>query len=192
MSDPERDGSADAPGTATRRKVIRLAAAGGLVGGAAMLGYRSLDRATTTSPAAVVGRPAPALSGSDLEGRSQDLADRRGQVVLVNVWASWCAPCRDEYPVLRDAADGLGPRGLAVLGINTQDSDEDARRFLDELGGEAYPSITDPDGRIAVEWGTAGVPESFVIDRDGTVRVRLVGEVTGAWIASDVLPLLGD
>ncbi len=119
-----------------------------------------------------------------------DLAEQRGQVVLVNVWASWCGPCRTEFPVLAAAARDLGPRGLVVVGINTQDSREKAQAFLREMGGAAYPSLSDTDGTHAINWGTFGVPETFLVDRDGTVRERLAGEVTAEWIDQNVVPLL--
>ena len=137
-----------------------------------------------------VSRSAPELVGTTLDRQHFDLTDQRGKVVLVNVWASWCGPCRSEYPVLVAAAKGLGPRGLVVVGINTQDSRAKAQAFLKELGGAAYPSVSDDDGTHAINWGTFGVPETFVVDRDGTVRTRLAGEVTAEWIDQNVVPLL--
>ena len=137
-----------------------------------------------------MSKPAPELAGATLEGGRFDLAEQRGKVVLVNVWASWCGPCRTEYPVLEAAARGLGPRGLVVVGINTQDTREKARAFLREMGGAVYPSVPDNDGTHAINWGTFGVPETFVVDRDGTVRARLAGEVTAEWIDQNVVTLL--
>ena len=150
---------------------------------------------------ALVGRPAPSTSGETLDGGQLDLADLRGDVVLVNVWASWCGPCRREFPLLQRAADELGPAGLRVVGIDTQDDPDDARAFLrrmraeyaDQSGvepGPLPPSIVDPQGRLAVEWGTFGVPETFVVGRDGTVVDRRVGEVSAEWIRDAVVPLL--
>ncbi|WEV78789.1 TlpA disulfide reductase family protein [Janibacter cremeus] len=178
--------------TTTRRKAIKVAAAAAIIGGGAFAGYRTLEGDAQTTPNLVVGEPAPALSGPELDGGEVALADFRGDVVLVNVWASWCYPCRAEYPVLKEAATALGPRGLTVLGINTQDGIDEAREFLEELGGKAYPSIRDPNGHIAVAWATSGVPETFVIDPEGRVRERLVGEVTGQWVSDNVVPMLGD
>lgn len=141
-------------------------------------------------PSAVVAEPAPDLAGDTLDGGSYDLSAEQGRVVLVNVWASWCGPCKAEYPVLAAAARGLGDRGLSVVGINTQDDPADAQRFLTEMGGEVYPSVVDTNGRLAVDWGTFGVPETFVVDRAGTVRARVVGEVTAQWIDQNVVPML--
>lgn len=132
----------------------------------------------------------PPLSGPTLDGNRFDLVDHRGKVVLVNVWASWCPPCRTEYPLLQQVQRELGPLGLQVVGINTQDTDSAALEFLDELGGATFPNVADPDGRLAVEWGTFGVPETFLVDRDGRAVTRQVGEVRSDWIDSTVLPLL--
>ncbi len=137
-----------------------------------------------------VSRPAPELAGATLDGGRFDLAQQRGEVVLVNVWASWCGPCRTEYPVLAAAARDLGRRGLVVVGVNTQDTPTNARAFLREMGGAEYPSVRDDDGTRAVGWGTFGVPETFVVDRAGTVRSRVAGEVTAEWIDQNVVPLL--
>lgn len=149
-----------------------------------------LGRDPSVVPSRAVGGPAPQLSGRTLDGGVFDLAEQRGTVVLVNVWASWCGPCRDELPLLGAAARGLAARGLVVVGIDTQDDPATARSFLAELGGVPYPSVDDSDGRAAVDWGTFGVPETFVVDRDGIVRARAVGEVSPAWIDQNVLPLL--
>jgi cytochrome c biogenesis protein CcmG/thiol:disulfide interchange protein DsbE len=147
-------------------------------------------RDPTVVQSVLLDRPTPPLAGPTLGGGRFDLGDHRGKVVLVNVWASWCVPCRQEYPVLEEADGALGSRGLQVVGINTQDTEADAKAFLDELGGENFPSVVDTDGRIAVEWGTFGVPETFVVDRDGRVRTKVVGAVTREWIAANVVLLL--
>jgi cytochrome c biogenesis protein CcmG/thiol:disulfide interchange protein DsbE len=150
-----------------------------------------IGRDPTVVPARAVGGPAPALRGTTLDGANFDLADNRGSVVLVNVWASWCGPCRDEIPLLDAAARGLGPRGLMVVGVDTQDNPQRARTFLAEVAGTvAYQSVDDSAGRVAVDWGTFGVPETFLVDRDGTVRARVVGEVSPRWIDDQVVPLL--
>lgn len=147
-------------------------------------------RDPTVVESVLLDRPAPPLAGPTLDGGSFDLADYRGQVVIVNVWASWCVPCRREYPVLEQASRELGPHGVQVVGINTQDTAADAKAFLGDRGGENFPSVLDPDGRMAVEWGTFGVPETFVVDRDGRLRAKVVGQVTTDWIATDVVPLI--
>jgi len=134
--------------------------------------------------------PAPLLAGPTLDGGSFDLADYRGKVVLVNVWASWCAPCRDEYPLLEAAQRELSPAGLQVVGIDTQDSTRAAQRFLDEMGGENFPNVLDPDGRKTIDWGAFGVPETYLVDRDGTLVAKQVCQLSAEWIATTVVPLL--
>jgi cytochrome c biogenesis protein CcmG/thiol:disulfide interchange protein DsbE len=150
----------------------------------------ALGRPSGAAPSAIVDRPAPALAGPTLDGGHVDLADLRGSVVLVNVWASWCAPCREEMPLLDEAAREWGPQGLRMIGIDVNDDDETARQFLAGLGGTSFPSIADADGRLALEWGTTGVPETFVVDRDGTVVAKRFGAVTPTWLAEEVLPRL--
>lgn len=135
-------------------------------------------------------RPAPPLAGATLDGGHVDLADLRGSVVLVNVWASWCEPCREEMPLLAEAAHRLGPEGLRIVGVASLDEEEDARRFLGSVGGVPFPSIADADGRAALEWGTMGVPETLLVDREGDVVARTFGVVTPRWIDEQVLPLL--
>ncbi|CAN5868839.1 DsbE family thiol:disulfide interchange protein [soil metagenome] len=146
------------------------------------------DPSLIASP--LVDQPVPQLAGQTLDGGRFDLADHRGQVALVNVWASWCPPCREEFPVLQAAATELGPRGLVVVGIDTMDTDEAAQGFIDEFGGVDFPSVVDHDGSMAVEWGVFGVPETFLIDRDGRIVRKTVGTLTESWVATYVVPLL--
>ena len=157
--------------------------------GAVVLGT-GFGRDPTVVDTVLMDRPAPPLQGPTLEGGTFDLDDHEGQVVVVNVWASWCAPCRREHPLLQDAARMLMPLGVTFIGINTQDRPQDAQTFVDELGPLPYPSVLDPDGRLAVDWGTFGVPETFVLDADGRIRAKLFGELTEGWIVEAVGPLL--
>lgn len=135
-------------------------------------------------------RPAPDLAGPTLAGGVLDLAGLRGSVVLVNVWAAWCAPCRDEMPVLVSAERRLGARGLRVVGVDTRDGERQARALLAEVGGDPASSVVDPDGVLAARWRVRGVPETFVVDADGRVVARRLGGVTEAWIEDEVVPLL--
>lgn len=138
----------------------------------------------------LIGRPAPGLTGSTLTGEPFDLAAWRGDVVVVNVWASWCLPCRREQPVLVQAYRDLSPRGLRMVGINVRDDGGQARAFLAKYGKAPWPSVVDPDGRRAVDWGTFALPETYVVDRSGTIVAKGVGEVDQAWITANVAPLL--
>ncbi|MGW9551437.1 redoxin domain-containing protein [Citricoccus zhacaiensis] len=134
-------------------------------------------------------RQAPPLSGPDLQGNPQDIADLAGEVVVVNAWASWCGPCRDEMPVLEAALDAHGDDGLHVLGINTRDQPDAAQGLVAETG-VTFPSVVDTEGTIAVEWGVSGMPQTFVVDRDGTIAAHRFGAVDQEWIDSTIAPLV--
>ncbi|WP_341252341.1 TlpA family protein disulfide reductase [Euzebya pacifica] len=189
---PELPDEGEAPHGASRRRrrwpllIIVVLVALGAVG---VLGT-GFGRDPTVVDTVLMDRPAPPLSGPTLDGGTVYIADYTGQVVVVNVWASWCVPCRREHPLLVRAADVLEPFGVQFMGINTQDSEDDARAFLEEMGAFGYPSVLDPDGRWAVEWGTFGVPETFVIDADGRIRAKRIGELTEGWIVEAVGPLV--
>ncbi|OZV76947.1 hypothetical protein CA850_25430 [Micromonospora echinospora] len=139
------------------------------------------------------GRPAvtaPALAGTTLTGEPFDLAAVRGNVVLVNVFASWCGPCRDELPLLVEIARDWSPRGLRVVGLNLRDGPDAVRALLRETRADALTVLPDPDGVRAVEWGVRGVPETFLVDRDGRVVAHRNGVVTRQWLQVQVSPLL--
>ena len=156
-----------------------------VVGGRLLL----LDGPAGGRPAAApVDRPAPPLAGATLSGTSLDLADLRGGVVVVSVWAAWCAPCREELPVLL-AAERAHP-GVRLVGIDTRDGERQARELLAEVGGDPGSSVVDPDGALAASWDVAGVPETFVVDAGGTVRARHLGPVTARWLDDALVPLL--
>lgn len=140
----------------------------------------------------LLGGPAPALQGTTLDGAPFDLGDWRGQVVLVNVWASWCVPCQREQPLLASAYEQLNPQGLQMVGINVKDSPDQARAFMAEYGQARWPSVADPDGRRAVDWGTFALPETYLVDRAGTVVAKAVGELDAGWIQDNVVPALRD
>jgi cytochrome c biogenesis protein CcmG/thiol:disulfide interchange protein DsbE len=134
-------------------------------------------------PSALIGHPAPetnlpALPGLELDGKEVpglDSAAFKGAVTLLNVWASWCVPCRDEAPLLlRLATD----RRIRVVGINFKDQPDNARRFLGRYGNPFVANGTDGNGRAAIEWGVYGVPETFVVGRDGRISYKLIGPIT--------------
>ncbi|MGI5187223.1 cytochrome c-type biogenesis CcmF C-terminal domain-containing protein [Promicromonospora sp. CA-289599] len=139
------------------------------------------------APAEDEPAPAPALAGEGLDGHEYDVAELRGSVVLVTAWASWCAPCRDEMPVLVDAQEELADAGLEVLGINVRDLPGPARRFATEHE-LSFPSIVDQQGTMSVAWGLRGVPVTYLVDREGRLVEQHPGPVTAEWIDTVVEP----
>src|SRR5215813_2853831 len=124
-------------------------------------------------PSALIGHSAPRTDLPPLPGLER--ADFAGQVTVLNVWASWCVPCRDEAPLLMTlAADSR----VRVVGINYKDQPDNARRFLGRYGNPFAANGTDGNGRAAIEWGVYGVPETFVIGRDGRIAYKLIGPIT--------------
>lgn len=155
--------------------------------------YREPDTAASSSSPSTVERndPAPPLSGQSIQGRHFDLGGLRGSVVLVNVWASWCEPCRTELPAIVASARDWSAQGFVLVGLDVRDEPSQARALLDQADPQATMTVlTDPVGATAVDWGVRGVPETFVIDRDGRVRVWAQGPVTPAWLQQWVRPLL--
>jgi cytochrome c biogenesis protein CcmG/thiol:disulfide interchange protein DsbE len=134
-------------------------------------------------PSALIGHPAPAtdlppLPGLERDGKpvpGLDSAQFKGEVTVLNVWASWCVPCRDEAPLLMALATD---RRIRVVGINYKDQPDNARRFLGRYGNPFVANGTDGNGRAAIEWGVYGVPETFVVGRDGRIAYKLIGPIT--------------
>lgn len=141
-------------------------------------------------PSALIGQPAPktvlpALDGAGVPGL--DSAGFAGKVTVLNVFASWCAPCREEHPVLLELA---GDKRFALWGLNYKDQPADARRFLGELGNPFGAIGVDAGGRAAIEWGVYGVPETFVIGRDGTILFKHVGPLTEESVRTQLMPVV--
>ena len=148
-------------------------------------------------PSALVGRPAPEFSlppldglldaaGRPVPGLSRDDLDN-GEVTVVNIWASWCAPCRAEHPLLIRL--GAMP-GLRLVGIDYKDQPDNARRFLGELGNPFAAVGVDTRGRAAIDWGVYGVPETFVIDRQGRIVFKHVGPLDDDALRRTLLPAI--
>ncbi|OLB69760.1 MAG: thiol:disulfide interchange protein [Alphaproteobacteria bacterium 13_2_20CM_2_64_7] len=134
-------------------------------------------------PSALIGRPAPRTDLPPLPGLERDgkavpglnSAEFQGRVTVLNVWASWCVPCREEAALLMTVA--ADPR-VNVVGMNYKDQPDNARRFLGRHGNPFAANGTDGNGRAAIEWGVYGVPETFVLGRDGRIAYKLIGPVT--------------
>lgn len=141
-------------------------------------------------PSALVGGPAPALPAEGLAGLpgldAASLAD--GEVKLVNFFASWCGPCRIEHPTLA----ALAAEGIPIYGVSYKDDPERSAAFLDELGNPYLGVGADPHGRTAVEWGTYGVPETFVVAGDGTVVDRIPMPITPDLLDQRLRPALAE
>jgi len=150
---------------------------------AALFWLRLGDGDPSRIPSALIGHPAPQISLPPLQGLLSngaqvpglDPANFKGKVSVVNVWASWCVPCHDEAPLLTELAKD---NRLQLIGINYKDAPDNAQRFLG-LYGNPFASVgVDGNGRAAIEWGVYGVPETFIVGRDGKIAYKLVGPIT--------------
>ena len=140
-------------------------------------------------PSTLIGKPVPEFSLPPVQGRELGLSsdDLVGEVSLVNVWASWCPPCRREKPLfLQLKAAGIVP----IHGLNKKDEPEHAAQFLDTYGDAYTRTGADLNGRVGIEWGVYGLPETFIIDRHGVIRHRHVGEMTAQALKQTILPLV--
>ncbi|SFO40435.1 cytochrome c biogenesis protein CcmG, thiol:disulfide interchange protein DsbE [Mesorhizobium sp. NFR06] len=139
-------------------------------------------------PSALIGLPAPQTNLPPLEGVSLPGLDSKnfaGKVTLVNVFASWCAPCREEHPVLLGLSQD---KRFTLAALNYKDEAENARRFLGDLGNPYQAIGVDPGGRAAIDWGVYGVPETFVIGKDGRIAYKHVGPLTAESVRYLLLP----
>ncbi|RZT36352.1 DsbE family thiol:disulfide interchange protein [Cupriavidus agavae] len=143
-------------------------------------------------PSALVGRPAPQFALPVLDAPPSappmvSAADLRGKVWILNVWASWCAACRSEHPLLVEFA---GQSTVPLYGLNYKDTEPAARGWLRQMGDPYVHSLVDADGRVGIDFGVYGVPETYIIDRQGVVRFRQVGPVTPESLERQIKPLL--
>ena len=155
---------------------------------AALLGYGlTLDPKKVPSP--LIDKPAPGFVLSRLHQPEIQMSkdDFLGQVWVLNVWASWCVSCRAEHVVITRLAEmNLSP----IVGLNYKDQPEDAKRWLQQLGDPYAVSLMDQDGRVGIDWGVYGVPETFIIGEDGLIKYKHIGPVTNESLETKIIPIL--
>jgi cytochrome c biogenesis protein CcmG/thiol:disulfide interchange protein DsbE len=178
-----------------RSRIIVLIPLVVFLGLAALFFFRLGSGDPSRIPSALIGHPAPAtrlppVAGLDRNGKPVPGIEPEefiGHVTLVNVWGSWCIPCRDEAPLLMRLAEDSR---LRLVGINYKDAADNARRFLGRYGNPFVASGADENGRAAIEWGVYGVPETFVVGRDGKITFKLVGPITPDNLDSALTPAI--
>lgn len=138
-------------------------------------------------PSPLIGKPVPAFE-LPLLNKSGTLSsdDLKGEISLVNAWASWCVACRAEHEVITQ----LSRSGLKIYGLNYKDETDDAKAWLTRLGNPYYVNAVDYDGRVGIEWGVYGTPESFLIDHNGIIRHKVIGPITPAIVTDELIPLI--
>lgn len=168
-----------------RRVMLPLVLFGALV----LLLGAGLGRNPRVLPSVLLDRPAPDFSLPALQAGAEPVseADLRGGVTLLNVWASWCVQCRTEHDLLKALA---AEPGLRVLGLNYKDKADDARRWLDFYGNPYRAVAADVDGRVGMDYGVYGVPETFLIDQQGVIRLRHVGPLDARAWREEILPVV--
>lgn len=177
-----------APGSTLRRRLLYAGPAAGFVGLALALEW-GLSRDPRKLPSALIGRKVPTFSLPPVQGRKLGLSnvDLRGDVSLVNVFASWCVACRAEHPLLMAMAQS---KTVTIHGLNYKDAPADAERWLDTMGDPYTRTGADRDGRVGIDWGVYGVPETFVVSADGRVMQRYAGPLTEQIRDTTILPLV--
>ena len=140
-------------------------------------------------PSPLIGKPAPAFTLAYLHqpGKTFTKDDMAGKVWLLNVWASWCVACREEHPVLVEMAK---TRVVPLIGLDYKDKPDEGKAWLTQFGDPYTLSIADLDGRVGIDYGVYGVPETFVIDKRGVIRHKHIGPVTPQVLANEILPLV--
>jgi cytochrome c biogenesis protein CcmG/thiol:disulfide interchange protein DsbE len=151
--------------------------------------YVGLSRDPREIPSPLIDKPAPAFKLSQLHEPAKSLStgDMKGQVWLLNVWASWCVSCREEHPILV----ALGRSDVVpIIGLDYKDDSTAGLKWLTQNGNPYTLSVVDRDGRVGIDFGVYGVPETFVIDKQGTIRYKQIGPMTAAALEQKILPLV--
>ena len=155
----------------------------------AALLYKGLSLDPRKVPSPLIDKPAPAFSLARLKNPDAMLAssDLKGKVSLFNVWATWCVACRSEHPVLMQLAES---GKVAIYGLNYKDDRQEARRWLLRYGDPYIANAFDDDGRVGIDWGVYGTPETFVVDQQGIIRHKHIGPLTQEIVQDEILPLV--
>jgi len=140
-------------------------------------------------PSPLIGKPAPQFTLAQLHepAKTMGTADLKGQVWLLNVWASWCVSCREEHPLLVELAKS---KLVPIIGLDYKDEPRAGKGWLAQNGDPYTLSVVDRDGRVGIDWGVYGVPETFVIDKQGTIRYKQIGPITAEALEKKILPLV--
>jgi cytochrome c biogenesis protein CcmG/thiol:disulfide interchange protein DsbE len=148
-----------------------------------------LTRDPREVPSPLIGKPVPAFTLAQLHAPDKTLgtADLRGQVWLLNVWASWCVSCRVEHPLLLELAKA---NVVPIVGLDYKDKPEEGKAWLAQRGDPYRVSVMDQDGRVGIDWGVYGVPETFVVDKNGVIRYKHIGPVTAEALQQTILPMV--
>jgi cytochrome c biogenesis protein CcmG/thiol:disulfide interchange protein DsbE len=151
--------------------------------------FAGLWRDPREVPSPLVGKPAPAFTLAQLHApqRSLGTADMKGKVWLLNVWASWCVSCREEHPLLVALAK---EKLVPIIGLDYKDEPAAGMRWLSDNGDPYDLSVVDRDGRVGIDWGVYGVPETFLIDKAGTIRYKQIGPITKEALEKKILPMI--
>lgn len=161
----------------------------GIFGALVLLLFVGLGLNPREVPSPLIDKAAPAFNLPQLHDSNKHLSrqDLLGKVYLLNVWASWCVSCRDEQPLLTEFARG---KQVELYGLNYKDKSEDALRWLEIFGNPYIASVVDADGRVGMDWGVYGVPETFVVDRSGVIRYKHIGPVTQNDLVNKIMPVV--
>jgi cytochrome c biogenesis protein CcmG/thiol:disulfide interchange protein DsbE len=177
----------------SRRSILMLLPLAVFLALAALFFFRLGNGDPSRIPSALIGREAPAIDLPPLAGLTRDgqpvpgvsNATFKGAVTVVNVWASWCVPCHDEVPFLEQLSKD---KRIQLVGINYKDAPDNARRFLNRYGNPFVATGRDEAGRTSIDWGVYGVPETFLVGRDGRIAYKLVGPITADNLARTLQP----
>lgn len=181
------------PASASRRRLLVLLPLIAFLALAALFYGRLFSGDPSRVPSALIGRPAPPLDLPPLEGLAREglpvpglaSAGLKGGVTVLNVFASWCVPCRDEHPYLVELSKMPGFR---LVGLNYKDDAGNARRFLGRFGNPYAAVGVDANGRTAIDWGVYGVPETFVVGKDGRIAYKFIGPIDAQGLKDRLLP----